>query len=254
MEDQTVLGATAGNQTASATPVTINAFNHASGVLTLTSPATVNAIAGTSVNSALTFSNNGANNDALSIVTPGTGVTGLSGTFSGGQSTSSVTGTTIAGEAGTAISSTYSAAWLEDQTVLGATAGNQTASRHPCYHQRLQPCQRRIDAHQPDHDQCHYGHNGDLDLTFTNSGGNNDALAIVPRVPAYRPERHVHRRPVDELRLPGATVAGAAGTAVTATYSTTWLEDQSVIGAIAGNQTAPPPPSRSTHSTMPTAY
>ncbi len=45
----------------------MNSFNHANGVLTLTTPATVNAIAGATISPAFSFTNSGANNDGLSI-------------------------------------------------------------------------------------------------------------------------------------------------------------------------------------------
>ena len=56
-----MLGATPGTQTSTAS-VTVNTFDHANGVLSVTSPTVVNAIAGATINSTLAFQNAGANN------------------------------------------------------------------------------------------------------------------------------------------------------------------------------------------------
>ena len=238
LEDQSVIGATAGNQTASTTPVTINAFNHANAVLTLTSPTTINAITGTTVNSSLTFANNGANNVALAIVTPDAGVTGLSGTFTAGQSTSSVTGTTVAGAAGTAVTSTYSTTWLEDQSIIGATAGNQTASATPVTINAFNHANGVLTLTSPATINAIAGATVNSSLTFSNNGANNDALAIVTPGAGVTGLSGTFTAGQSTSSVVGTTVAGAAGTTVTATYCTTWLEDQTVLGATAGNQTA----------------
>src|SRR6185369_13203067 len=68
LEDQTVIGATAGNQTTASSNVTVNSFSRANGVLTLTSSATVNAIAGQVITPTFTFTNSGSTNDSLSII------------------------------------------------------------------------------------------------------------------------------------------------------------------------------------------
>ena len=52
VEDQNVIGATPGTQTSTAS-VTVNTFDHANGVLSVTSPTVVNAIAGATINSTL---------------------------------------------------------------------------------------------------------------------------------------------------------------------------------------------------------
>jgi fibronectin-binding autotransporter adhesin len=235
-EDQTVLGATAGNQSSTA-GVSVTSYNHAVGVLTVTSPTTVKAITGTVVNSTLTFENNGANNDNLAIVTPGTGVTGLSGTFVGNAQDTTVNGATTAGAAGGTTSATYHTTYLEDQTVIGATAGDQTASAATVTISDYNHADGVLTVTSPTTLTAIAGTTIDSTLMFGNNGADNDNLiagasggGLTAATGTFTANQ--------STTLSGSFVAGAAGTTATNNFTQTWQEDQTVLGATVGNQTS----------------
>ena len=130
VEDQSVIGATPGTQTSTAS-VTVYTFDHASGVLGVTSPTRVNAIAGATINSTSTFQNAGANNVKLTVdgTSLGGGLTGLAGDVTANQTVGGLTGSfTAPAVSGTSATNVFSANWVEDQSVIGATPGTQTST------------------------------------------------------------------------------------------------------------------------------
>ena len=90
--------------------MTVDAYSHAAGVLSLTSNATVSAIAGQVITPTFTFTNSGANNDNLSIQGNSNFSAGASsGTLTAGQSASGLTAASItAPAAGGNTSKSYS--------------------------------------------------------------------------------------------------------------------------------------------------
>ena len=238
-EDQSVIGATAGAQTANSGTVTITNYNHAVGTLVLTSPTTVNAIAGTTVNSTLTFTNAGANNDNLTIQSVSAGVTGLSttGTFTANQSVTTVNGAKTAGAAGTATTATYSATYLEDQSVLGATAGNQTATSATVTIDSFSHAVGVLVVTSPTTIRAITGTTINSTLTFGNVGATNDALIAGGATGGLTAATGTFTAG-QSSPLTGSFVAGAAGSTTTNTFSQNYTEDQTVIGATTGTQTA----------------
>jgi fibronectin-binding autotransporter adhesin len=236
-EDQMVLGATAGNQSIAA-GVSVTSYNHAVGVLTVTSPTLVKAISGTVVNSTLTFANNGANNDNLTIVAPGTGVTGLSGTFTGNQQDTTVHGATTAGAAGGTTTATYGTTYLEDQSVIGATAGNQTATAAAVTITDYSHAVGVLAVTSPTTIRAIAGTTINSTLTFTNSGATNDNLTAGSVSGGLNPGAMGIFIANQSTTLTGSFVAGAAGTMATNTFTQNYQEDQTVLGATAGTQAA----------------
>ena len=102
---------------------TVNIYNHANGVLTLTSGTTVDAIAGATINSTLSFQNSGANNVKLTAGTLGGGLSGLTGDVTADQTKSGLAGSFTAGAAGTSGTHSYTAAYTEDTSVTGHNSG-----------------------------------------------------------------------------------------------------------------------------------
>jgi fibronectin-binding autotransporter adhesin len=235
-EDQSVIGATAGTQTATAGTVTITNYNHAVGTLTVTSPMTVKAIAGSSVSSTLTFTNAGANNDNLTIQSLGTGVSGLSGTFTANQTNTTVTGTKTAGAAGSVTTATYSATYLEDQSVLGATTGNQTASATVTIDSYSHAVGTLV-VTSPTTLRAITGTTISSTLTFTNAGATNDNLIAGTAGGGLTAATGTFTAN-EATGLTGSFVAGAAGSTTTNTFTQNYTEDQTVIGATTGTQTA----------------
>ena len=232
----------AATTTATATG-TVNVYNHAAGVLSLTSNATVNAIAGQVITPTFTFTNSGANNDNLSIQGNSNFTAGASsGTLTAGQSASGLTAASItAPAAGGNASKSYSVTWLEDQTVIGATAGNQTT-----------PVQTvTVDAYSHAAGVLSLTSNATVNaiagqvitptFTFTNSGANNDKLSIQgnSNFSAGASSGTLTAGQSASGLTAASITAPAAGSNANKSYSITWLEDQTVIGATAGNQTTP---------------
>jgi uncharacterized protein with beta-barrel porin domain len=237
-EDQNVIGATPGNQTATAATVTITDYNHAVGVLNVTSPTLVKAISGTVVNSTLTFGNNGANNDNLTIVATSTGVTGLNNTtFVGNQQVTTAHGATTAGAAGSTTSATYSATYLEDQSVIGATAGNQTATAATVTITDYSHAVGVLAVTSPTTIRAIAGTTIDSTFTFTNSGATNDNLTAGTATGGLMAATGIFMAN-QSTPLNGSFVAGAVGTMATNTFTQNYQEDQTVLGATAGTQTA----------------
>ena len=100
----------------------VNSYNHANGVLSLTSASTVDAIAGATINSTLSLQNSGANNVKLTVGSLGGNLSGLSGDVLA-NGTQGGTGSFSAGAAGTSGTHSYTAAYTEDTSVTGHNSG-----------------------------------------------------------------------------------------------------------------------------------
>ena len=107
--------------------MTVNSYNNANGVLTALNP-TVNAIAGATVVSTLSFQNAGAYNDNLAVTSVAGGLGSLSGSVTANQTLAATGSFTAPAVSGSSATNVFSANWLEDQTVLGATPGTQTST------------------------------------------------------------------------------------------------------------------------------
>ena len=211
---------------------TVNIYNHANGVLTLTSGTTVDAIAGATINSTLSFQNSGANNVKLTAGTLGGGLSGLTGDVTADQTKSGLAGSFTAGAAGTSGTHSYTAAYTEDTSVTGHNSGG-TATANVIVNS--------------------YNHaNGVLTLTsgttvdaiagatinstlsFQNSGANNVKLTAGTLGGGLSGLTGDVTADQTKSGLAGSFTAGAAGTSGTHSYTAAYTEDTSVTGHNSG--------------------
>ena len=211
---------------------TVNIYNHANGVLTLTSGTTVNAITGATINSSLSFQNSGANNVKLTTGTLGGGLSGLSGDVTANQTVTDLAGSFTAGAAGTTGTNSYTAGYTEDATVIGRTTGTSTATANVVVNS-YNHANGVLSLTSASTVDAIAGATINSTLSLQNSGANNVKLTVGSL------GGNLSGLSGDVLANgtqggTGSFSAGAAGTSGTHSYTAAYTEDTSVTGHNSG--------------------
>ena len=234
-----MIGAVTASQ-ASTAGVTVNSYNHANGVLSVTSPTVINTMFGQTINSTLTFQNAGGQQRETDR---GRDLAGrrarrLSGDVLANQTVGGLTGSFTVGAAGTTATNVYSANWLEDQSVIGAWTASQASTAGVTVNS-YNNANGVLTALNPTVNAI-AGATVVSTLSFQNAGANNDNLAVTS-VAGGLGSLSGSVTANQTLAVTGSFTAPAvSGSSATNVFSANWLEDQTCSGLRRARRPRPP--------------